>query len=208
MNLTPAYGETPLQGDEFDALVPEIRDLLKDSPSKAAVYDIEQRVQSSVAEELIRGVLNGSLDLSELLSDHFLRAVHSRLYSGLWIWAGIFRRHDFNIGVAPTGIAVDLRNSLESVKTRWLVAKDWSAKEVSLAAHAEILRIHPFTDGNGRTSRLLADLIYLCVQETEGPEVFDWEIHKKTYIGLLQDFDQNRQPTDLARFIRTQPLIS
>lgn len=207
MSLTPAYGETPLQGDEFDALVPEVRHLLEESPFKAAVYDIEQNIQFSVTEDLFDRVLNDSLGLSELLSDHFLRALHRWLYGDIWSWAGVFRRHEVNIGIAPTGIAVELRNSLESVKTRWMMAQDWSTKEVSLAAHAEVLRIHPFTDGNGRTARLLADLIYLCIQENESPTIFDWDIDKKTYIGLLQYFDQNRLPSDLATFIPTHPII-
>lgn len=62
-------------------------------------------------------------------------------------------------GVAPEQIAVDLRNALDSIQYRWNTTQDWTPRELGIAAHAELVRIHPFTDGNGRTTRLLADLV-------------------------------------------------
>ncbi len=45
MPLTPDYGETPIFDEELDALVPEVRALLGDPITKAAVYDLEQAIQ-------------------------------------------------------------------------------------------------------------------------------------------------------------------
>jgi fido (protein-threonine AMPylation protein) len=206
VTLPPAYGETPLPGDEFDALVPSIKALVEDSPTKSAVYDIEQRIQIWVTEDLLQQVLNETLPLTLLLTDHFVRNLHRLLYGDIWQWAGIFRRHEMNIGVPPSQVAVELKASLESLEARWQMTKDWSAKELGLAAHAEMLRVHPFSDGNGRTSRLLADLVYLCTQETVRLETFDWEIDKKSYVTCLRDFDNSRDPSSLARLVGTRPL--
>lgn len=51
MSLVPGYGETPLDGDELDALLPIVRELLGDSLTKAAVYDLEQAVREQVTED-------------------------------------------------------------------------------------------------------------------------------------------------------------
>lgn len=84
MTISPGYGETPLDGDELDALLPAIRDVLGDSPTKAGVYDLEQAVQDEVAEELLTAVIGGSLALSELMTDRFVRKLHHRLYGDIW----------------------------------------------------------------------------------------------------------------------------
>jgi fido (protein-threonine AMPylation protein) len=87
MALTPGYGDTPVPDDEWDALLPSARELLGASATKAAVYDLEQAVQDDVAEELLTAVLDGGLTRDDLLTDHFVRELHRRLYGDLWAWA-------------------------------------------------------------------------------------------------------------------------
>lgn len=41
MPLVPGYGETPVSGDELDALLPSARELLGAPITRAAVYDLE-----------------------------------------------------------------------------------------------------------------------------------------------------------------------
>lgn len=57
-----------------------------------------------------------------------------------------------------------------------------SALRVSLWAHTEVIRIHPFEDGNGRTSRLLLDV--LLVRFGLRPVSFD--IVREEYIAALE----------------------
>lgn len=59
MSLPPHYGETPVPGDELQALLPSARDVLGEPVTKAAVYDLEQGLQVEVAEELMTAVLFG-----------------------------------------------------------------------------------------------------------------------------------------------------
>ncbi|MGK2853628.1 MAG: hypothetical protein ACSLE3_05885 [Microbacteriaceae bacterium] len=49
MPLVPGYGETPVSGDELDALLPSARELLGAPITLAAVYDLEQAVQDGEA---------------------------------------------------------------------------------------------------------------------------------------------------------------
>ncbi|WP_067655615.1 Fic family protein [Nocardia harenae] len=206
MSFAPGYGQTPLTDDEAEMLVPAVRQLIEGSGGKAAVYDLEQAIQEEVAEELIGAVFEGTLLLDDLLTDYFVRDLHQRLYKDIWQWAGTFRRRELNIGVAPEQIAVELRTSLDSIEYRWNHTSDWTSRQLGIAVHAETVRIHPFTDGNGRTTRLLADLVYAAVQDSESPELYDWELDKQQYIHLLREYDGHRDCRALAVFIGTSPV--
>ncbi|WP_228832414.1 Fic family protein [Nocardia brasiliensis] len=197
----PGYGETPVPDDEADALLPDIRELLGEPVSKAAVYDLEQAIQVEVSETLLNAVLEETLTLDEMLSAYFLRELHSRLYGDIWAWAGKFRLRELNIGVAPEQIAVELHGSLETIRYRWHHTNDWTARQLGVAAHAETVRVHPFTDGNGRTTRLLADLVFIAAQDGAAFEQYDWELDKSQYIALLRGYDGHRDPRHLADFI-------
>lgn len=67
------------------------------------------------------------------------------------------------------------------------------------------MRVHPFTDGNGRATRLLADLVFITAQD---PAVlqYDWDVDKERYIDLLRGFDVHRDVRELAAFIGVQSI--
>ena len=201
MSIEPGYGETPLPFDELDALLPAVRSSLAEPVTMAAVYDLEQAIEEEVAEELLTAAFLGELELDLLLSDTYLRELHLRLYGDIWGWAGKYRRHEYNIGIGWSNIPSEVRGALETIRYRWDHTKDWTPRDLGIAAHAELVRIHPFTDGNGRSTRLLADLIFAAAQDAESLEMYDWRIEKSEYIRLLREYDQHRNPLSLAVFI-------
>ena len=71
--------------------------------------------------------------------------------------------------------------------------------------HAETVRIHPFVDGNGRTTRLLADLVFAAAQDPTVQQ-YDWDLDKPRYIELLRAFDVHRDVTDLAAFVGVEQI--
>lgn len=101
---------------------------------------------------------------------------------------------------------MELRSNIESIRYRWDHTADWTPRELGVVVHAEAVRIHPFTDGNGRSSRLLADLVFVAAQDSEIPELYDWQFDKRRYIDLLREYDRHRNPVALAAFISTQPI--
>jgi fido (protein-threonine AMPylation protein) len=206
MPLTPGYGETPLPDDELATLLPDAVLMLGEPVTRAAVYDLEQGVQQQVAEELLTAALGGELQPSELLTDFFLKDLHTRLYGDVWTWAGKWRTHEVTIGVPYEQISVDLRNSLDTILYRWENTDDWTPHELGVIAHAETVRIHPFVDGNGRTTRLLADLVFAAAQDSDSVMQYDWSVDKATYINLLRRYDTNRDVTGLADFLKARPL--
>lgn len=206
MSFLPGYGETPIPGDELEALLPPVRALLGEPVSKAAVFDLEQAIQEDVTEELLTAVLGGDIGIDELMSDYFVRTLHRRLYGDVWAWAGLFRQRELNIGVAPEQIAVELRGALETILYRWRRTDDWTARDLGIAVHAETVRIHPFVDGNGRSTRLLADLVFAAAQEGEPAKLYDWQLDKAHYIGLLRRYDGHRDPRELSDFVRVRAI--
>lgn len=207
MGIGPGYGETPLEPDEADALTPQAREIFGDQPKKIDLYEAEQAINDEVSIALLEDIADGRLALADILTDTFLRELHQKLYGDLWAWAGRYRTRDLNIGVDPARIAVELRGSLDNIRYRWEHTDDWTPRELGIAAHAETVRIHGFVDGNGRSTRLLADLVFLVAQDAESiAETYDWRIDKKEYIALLREYDLTRDPQPLAEFVPVRRL--
>lgn len=207
MSTEPGYGETPLEPDELDALTSEAREFFGDDLTKCELYVAEQEVQDQVSIGLLAEVAADRLVLAELLTDTFLRELHMLLYGDVWMWAGRYRTRDLNIGIDPLHIASELRASLGTIRYRWEHTDDWTPRELGIAVHAETVRIHCFVDGNGRATRLFADLVFLAAQDSEDViEGYDWAVDKPQYIALLREYDITRDPKPLAAFIPVRPL--
>jgi fido (protein-threonine AMPylation protein) len=105
-----------------------------------------------------------------------LRAMHRRLFDGVRGHSGRFRAHAFgdeHLTFGPNrsihrdrvlGELEELFRKLDRSVQSFAANPDAEAYErsavhVAVWAHAEVIRIHPFLDGNGRTSRLLMNAI-------------------------------------------------
>lgn len=128
----------------------------------------------------------------DILNETFIKNLHRKMFGDIWKWAGTFRTTERNIGVAPYEIQPKLRILLDDVKF-WIDNRTFSPKEIAIRFHHRLVQIHPFPNGNGRISRLMADLL----MRQFGSPVLDWgsgslrEISKlrKEYISALQKAD-------------------
>lgn len=110
----------------------------------------------------------------------------------LWSWAGNYRMTERNIGVSPFQISIKLQNLFDDVKF-WIENKIYSEKEIAVRFHHKLVAIHPFPNGNGRISRVMADLL---AKKLTGQTLY-WgdsnltEISqlRKKYIDALHDAD-------------------
>jgi len=165
------------------------------------LYNLEQRIQTEVTDQLLARISAGDLHVQDILTDHFVRDLHRRLYGPVWEWGGRQRARETNIGIAPERIAVEMRNSLDNLRWQWEHATGMTPRWLGIAAHAALVHIHPFIDGNGRVTRLVADLVYIAAQEDEPLMGYDWEVDRKAYIRMLGEYDMTRNPTALAEFV-------
>jgi Fic-DOC domain mobile mystery protein B len=114
----------------------------------------------------------------DVLSEGFLRDLHRRMFGEVWKWAGAFRTTERNLGVEPWKIVSDLRLVLDDVRF-WIEHQTYAPDEIAVRFHHRLVWIHPFPNGNGRLSRLAADL--LAVQL--GRERFTWGSANLTAAG-------------------------
>lgn len=205
MGLNPGYGETPLEGDRIDALEPLVLDRYGRIPSKAEIYDLETELLFIARTRLLEDVDAARLSLDDILTTSFLVHLHEMLFSGIWTWAGALRRTGLNIGVDPHTISTELHTAFGNLgyqASEMLL----TARQLGVAVHAELVRIHPFSDGNGRVTRLMADLVFAAAQHRPHAQEYDWDLDKTEYIRLLRAYDLNRDPMPLSEFISVRTL--
>jgi Fic-DOC domain mobile mystery protein B len=85
--------------------------------------------------------------------------LHKQMFGNVWRWAGVRRSVELNVGVPVYRIDTDLQNLLEDLRY-WREHHDMPLDEHAARLHHRAVQIHPFLNGNGRWSRLLAN-IYL-----------------------------------------------
>ncbi|MGE0282692.1 MAG: mobile mystery protein B [Rhizobiaceae bacterium] len=94
----------------------------------------------------------------DILSDDFAIELHRRLFGEVWSWAGTFRRTGKNIGVDPVQIGIQLRSLMNDAQY-WLAHDVYPPQEAAVRLHHRLVFIHPFTNGNGRHARIMADVV-------------------------------------------------
>jgi Fic-DOC domain mobile mystery protein B len=105
----------------------------------------------------------------DLLSEKFIMDLHKQMLGDVWRWAGKFRTSERNLGIPFYEIPTALRQLLDDAKA-WIEHKSYPPDEVAVRFHHRLVQIHPFPNGNGRHSRLMADLMVMRL----GWERFSW----------------------------------
>lgn len=129
-----------------------------------------------------------------LLSEQFIRPLHRAMFGDVWNWAGQFRTRETNIGVLPHQIPIALRELLGTMQY-WLSTRPFSSDEIAVHLHHRLVQIHPFPNGNGRHTRVMADLLIESLGEPE----FSWGRTsllqdgpvRATYIAALREADKH-----------------
>jgi len=86
-----------------------------------------------------------------------LKKIHKEMYENVWEWAGKYRKEVTSIGIKPYMIPSRLAELCSEVKY-WLTNPvELSFLEQAARIHHKMVSIHPFENGNGRFSRLIAD---------------------------------------------------
>lgn len=112
--------------------------------------------------------------------------------------AGRYSRHQRVIAGSPLMLPSPFEiPALMGDFAAWLGAA-LRAPESAFEAHARLVAIHPFSDGNGRTARLLMNL--LLIQAGYPPVVIGPE-HRAPYIDALQALQLRGDPQPYRRFM-------
>ncbi|MBQ5451260.1 MAG: mobile mystery protein B [Treponema sp.] len=184
---------TPLTPEEKDGLK------LKWITLRSELNEAEAR---NIAEAQIWLAMNKNKDV---LSDSFLRNLHKKMFGNVWKWAGKYRETERNIGVAPYQIPLKLMQLFDDVKF-WISNNTYSNHEIAVRLHHRLVQIHPFPNGNGRVSHLMADLVSF---QLEGKALYWGDVNlvnvseiRTKYIAALRKADAGDY-SDLLNFTKS-----
>ena len=187
MGLVLEYtnGQTPLGEDEKEGL------LIPTITTRGELDEFEQLGVEKANEWL----LERKLSVSKILTVEFVKDLHKIMFGDIWKWAGKFRKTNKNIGVDKFMIREELKNILDDC-IYWIENKVFSEDEIAVRLSHRMVLIHPFANGNGRHSRLIADVI---VSKGFSKPYFTWgsvSLTKQSeartkYLSALKDADNN-----------------
>lgn len=171
---------TPLTSEEKDGLK------LKWITLRSELNEAEAR---NIAQAQVWLLSNKNRDI---FSDTFLRELHKKMFDDVWKWAGTYRTSERNIGVVPYQIPIKLMQLFDDVKF-WIENKTYPNREIAVRLHHKLVQIHPFPNGNGRLSRLMADI---TLEKLEGSKLYWGNTNlvnvseaRKAYISALRKAD-------------------
>jgi Fic-DOC domain mobile mystery protein B len=128
------------------------------------------------------------------LSTEFLCLLHKKLFGDVWKWAGKFRSSEVNISRHRSyDVGPQLLNLFEDARL-WIDNGKMSWDEIAAEMHHRLVSIHPFPNGNGRTTRIFTEYVL----KRNGRPVPSWmaslahepQLRRKTYIKALQSADK------------------
>jgi Fic-DOC domain mobile mystery protein B len=118
----------------------------------------------------------------DVTRDSTLKGLHHRMFNQVWRWAGKYRDTERNLGVKPHLIEIELRNALDDAKY-WIKHRSYPEDEIAIRFHHRLVSVHPFPNGNGRWSRLAADIL---ITQLDGKR-FTWGAADLRAAGLARD---------------------
>jgi len=141
--------------------------------------------------ELVEGQILSAADLCEW---------HRRWLGNIYDWAGNYRSVNMGKGDFQFATASLIPNLMKSFEQKFLVPmacyvgmSDDDLIESLATVHIEFILVHPFREGNGRLSRLLA--VVMALQAGRSVLDFSWlDQHKDEYFLAVQAGLDNAEP--------------
>jgi Fic-DOC domain mobile mystery protein B len=190
--LDEPHDATPLSPEEKEGLIPahitvrrELNELEQQNILDATVWAFERKRNPA--------------------DEGFGQRLHRRMFGDVWRWAGQYRTTNKNIGVDRAAIGQRLLEAFDNVRY-WIDHKTFPPDEIAVRFHHALVFVHPFPNGNGRWSRLMADILAVSL----GQPRFTWGSKslrsdgetRKAYIDALKAAD-NHDFAALLAFARS-----
>lgn len=190
-------GATPIADEDLEGLIPSF------VTTRADLNLVEyENIAKSLPWALRKAVEIGPFGVLEF---SFLIQLHKAMFNDVWKWAGTLRRRVTNIGVEPSQIVTQTRISLDDA-AYWASNHTYSQTEIAVRIHSSLVKVHPFPNGNGRTTRLMADLYLISIDQEPlpwgGTDIGSNSNARKVYIAALVQAVTTDEFDDLLRFAR------
>ena len=153
-------GQTPLDDDEKEGLK---------IPTVITRGELDEFEQQNI-EQAIFWSIKRKFRAEDILTEKFVKELHRKMFADVWTWAGGFRITNKNLGVDKWEIGTELKKLLDDT-AYWISHQSYPADEIALRCKHRMVSIHCFANGNGRHSRLIADII---ISHVFKQPVFSW----------------------------------
>lgn len=184
LDLEYSHGQTPIDEDEKHGLK------IKSITTQGELDEFEQ----INIEKALEWFIHSNLTSEKILTEKFAKNLHKRMYGDVWKWAGEFRTTQKNIGIPWPQIGIELKVLLDDA-IFWIHNETFSPEETAIRFKHRLVSIHCFPNGNGRHSRLMADIIMESIFQKEPfpwhqSKMVDADKTRKEYIKALKAADQ------------------
>jgi len=187
MGLVLEYilGQTPIDEEEKEGL------RIETISTKGELDEFEQLN----IEEALQWIFGKKFKPKQVFKEKFICNLHKRMYGNVWDWAGEFRKTNKNIGVDKHLIPMQLKMLCDDALF-WVENGTYPPEEIAIRFKHRIVSIHCFSNGNGRHSRLMADII---IEKLFAEEPFSWGAAnlskandtRKSYLKAVKAADLN-----------------
>lgn len=148
-------GATPLSEDEKGGLIPS--------------HITTQEQLNAFEQSNITLCYPWAFKQKDILNVAFIKRLHKKMFGRTWKWAGEYRKTLKNIGCEAYRIGPELQLLCGDVDYQ-INHHTYSSDEIAIRFHHRLVFVHPFSNGNGRHARLMADLLITKL----GGKIFTW----------------------------------
>jgi Fic-DOC domain mobile mystery protein B len=148
LGYKPRPGETPI--NDWSGLIPKGLTLYKE------VADLEA---ANIQKPTIKYLAAAPSPHLAPFDYTWVLRLHGEMYCDVWAWAGKLRTENLNLGVDWQQIEMRLFELLKDL-AYWR-NKGVPIQEQAVLLHHKSVFIHPFSNGNGRWSRMLESILLL-----------------------------------------------
>jgi len=158
--VTPAKGgQDPITREERASLLPSLS-------TRAQLDEVERLGIHAARVWAMRATV---LKRTDLFTEDFVRRLHRKMFGGIWRGAGQYRTFAREPGWEAHRIPEGMRIFLDDAEG-WLRFSTYPLHEAAVRLHHRLASMHPWSNGNGRHARLVADIVVAA----HGEEPLTW----------------------------------
>lgn len=191
----------------------DTREIFENDSVSSYTGDLRTLFEIRNSKDAIEFILS-SFDKKTPLSEDFIKKIQYELTKNTYDrrrWErgerpGTYKRHDYIVGKEEVGASaedtpIEMAELIDDINNT-----DISPKNILKAAaylHCKMENIHAFSDGNGRTGRLLIN--YFLMSHNHPPMII-FEEDKKRYYEALRAWDTKQSITEMVCFMEEEVL--
>ncbi len=199
--LNPKFpdGNAPIRPEEAEQFIPRI----------STMWELNEYEALNIVQAREWAFNSRTIKSTDPMKEPYVRALHRKMFDKVWKRAGTYRENELKIACDPREIVQRIPQLLSNTQY-WLDQKTFPIEECLIRFHYQLVsKIHPFTNGNGRHPRMIADVVAVKYGRPE----FSWGSDQNlvaegnaraAYLAALRALDANENDVrPLLKFARS-----